>query len=76
LSKAVPPNEQGMLQGGLMAVGSLTAIIGPPLATNLFGFFISEKAPFHLPGAAFFSSALLALIALLLARRTFARLPA
>ena len=75
LSKAVPPNEQGMMQGGLLAVGSLTAIIGPPLATNLFGFFISEKAPFHFPGAAFFSSAILALIALLLARRTFARLP-
>ncbi len=75
LSKSVPANEQGMLQGGLLAVGSLTAIIGPPLATNLFGFFISEKAPFQLPGAAFFSSAILALIALLLARRTFARLP-
>lgn len=75
LSKAVPPNEQGMLQGGLVAVSSLTSIIGPPLATNLFGFFISAKAPLTLPGAAFFSSATLALVALILARRTFARLP-
>lgn len=74
LSKAVPPSEQGMLQGGLLAVGSLSAVVGPPLATNLFGYFISDRAPVRLPGAAFFSSAALALVALFLARRTFARL--
>ncbi len=75
LTKAVPPNEQGMLQGALMGVNSVTAIIGPPLATNLFGYFISPRAPAYVPGAGFFSSAALALLALLLARRAFARLP-
>ena len=41
----VPANEQGMLQGGLASVTSITSILGPLIATNLFGFFISEKAP-------------------------------
>ncbi len=75
ISKAVPANEQGMLQGGLMSVTSLTAIIGPPLATNLFGFFAGERAPVYVPGASFFSASFLAFLALVLARRTFARLP-
>jgi len=75
LSKAVPPNEQGMLQGGIASVNSLTAIVGPPLATNLFGYFISAKAPIHLPGAAFFAASALAFAALLVARATFRRLP-
>ncbi len=76
MSRAVPANEQGMLQGGILGVGSLTSIIGPPVATNLFGFFISSRAPFALPGAAFFLASLLTVFALLMALRTFRRLPA
>jgi|APLak6261666879_1056058.scaffolds.fasta_scaffold02471_3 DHA1 family tetracycline resistance protein-like MFS transporter len=76
MSKAVPPNEQGMLQGGLSSVTSITSILGPPLATNLFGFFISDRAPVKVPGAAFFTGAVLLLLGLLSARATFKRLPA
>ncbi|MFO0600849.1 MAG: TCR/Tet family MFS transporter [Myxococcaceae bacterium] len=76
LSKAVPANEQGMLQGGIASINSITAIVGPPLATNLFGYFISPGAPFELPGAAFFAGSLLALGALVAARMTFKRIPA
>lgn len=76
LSKSVPANEQGMLQGGVASLNSITAIVGPPLATNLFGYFISSKAPFQLPGAAMFLASLLALSALLVARSTFKRIPA
>ncbi|MFT3706337.1 MAG: TCR/Tet family MFS transporter [Archangium sp.] len=76
LSKSVPPNEQGMLQGGVASVNSITAILGPPLATNLFGYFVSPKAPFALPGASFFAASFIALIALLVARATFKRIPA
>lgn len=76
LSKSVPPNEQGMLQGGIASVNSITAIVGPPLATSLFGYFISPKAPFALPGAAFFAASLIALAALVVARVTFTRIPA
>lgn len=74
LSKSVPANEQGMLQGGVAAVTSITSILGPPLATNLFGYFISPKAPFYLPGAAFFTGSLLAVASLLVARNTFRKM--
>lgn len=76
MSKAVPANEQGMLQGGILGVGSLTGAFGPPLATNLFGYFAGADAPIALPGAGFLMSSLLTVFALLMAIRTFKRLPA
>jgi DHA1 family tetracycline resistance protein-like MFS transporter len=76
MSKSVPPNEQGMLQGGIASVTSITSIVGPPLATNLFGFFISPKAPIYVPGAAFLMGSLLLVLGLIAAMRTFKRLPA
>lgn len=33
---------------------SATAIIGPPLMTNLFFYFTHDQAPFQFPGAPFF----------------------
>lgn len=71
MSKAVPANEQGMLQGGLASVTSITSILGPLLGTNLFGFFISDAAPVKVPGAAFFAGSVLLVLALFAARRTF-----
>lgn len=75
LSKAVPPNEQGMLQGGLASLMSVTQMIGPPVATELFGRFGAPEAPIYVPGAAFFMGSALMVIGLWLAVRTFARLP-
>ncbi len=73
MSKAVPPNEQGMLQGGLASVTSITSVLGPMIATNLFGYFISVAAPVKIPGAAFFAGSLLLVFALFAARRTFGK---
>ncbi|TAE14167.1 MAG: MFS transporter, partial [Bacteroidetes bacterium] len=39
MSSQVPANEQGELQGGLTSLMSATAIVGPPLMTNLFAYF-------------------------------------
>lgn len=75
MSKAVPPNEQGMLQGGLASVTSITNVVGPLIATNLFGYFISDHAPVKIPGAAFFAGSVLLVIGLFAARRTFAKVP-
>lgn len=75
LSRAVPANEQGMLQGGLVSLTSLTQIIGPPVATGLFGFFISTQAPFLLPGAPFYFGALCMVLGLVFAWRAFAKYP-
>ncbi|MEQ1749369.1 MAG: TCR/Tet family MFS transporter [Prosthecobacter sp.] len=64
MSQAVPADEQGALQGSLTSLSSLTGIIGPIVCTHLFSFFVSEKAPIVLPGAPFFWSASLMLVAL------------
>ncbi len=75
MSKAVPPSEQGMLQGGLASLQSLTSILGPLMATNLFGYFISARAPVRVPGISLFFGAALIVGGLLAAVRTFRRLP-
>src|SRR5215471_14188208 len=69
MSRSVPANEQGLLQGALASMTNLTSIFGPPIWTGLFGFFVSKDAPIIVPGAAFFGSAVVFAIALLLARR-------
>ena len=58
MSKTVPPNEQGELQGALASINSLTSIMAPPLLTNLFGYFTSAAAPVYFPGSAFLAAGL------------------
>jgi DHA1 family tetracycline resistance protein-like MFS transporter len=72
MSRAVPANEQGLLQGALASMNNLTSIFGPPIWTGLFGFFISSAAPVTVPGAAFFAAALVFVFTLILAMRWFA----
>lgn len=69
MSRAVPANEQGLLQGALASMTNLTSIAGPPIWTGLFGYFVSPAAPIIVPGAAFFGAALVFFAALLLAIR-------
>ncbi len=73
MSRAVAPNEQGLLQGATASVMTGTAIVGPPIANGLFAVSISSQAPLDLPGAPFFLGSLLCLTALWLARRQFSR---
>ncbi len=74
ISKSVRDDEQGSLQGCLSSLNSVSSIIGIPLATGLFGFFISKDAPIELPSAPFFSAALLAIAAAIIAAKSFAKL--
>ena len=69
MSRAVAPNEHGLLQGATASVMTGTAIVGPPIANGLFAVSISSQAPLDLPGAPFFLGSLLCLTALWLARR-------
>ena len=71
MSRAVPANEQGLLQGALASMLNLTSIAGPPIWTGLFGFFVSAAAPIIVPGAAFFAAAAVFVVALALAMRWF-----
>lgn len=69
MSKSIPANEQGLLQGAVASLTSLTSIVGPPIWTGLFGYFVSPAAPIIIPGAAFFAAAIVFLIALAIALR-------
>jgi DHA1 family tetracycline resistance protein-like MFS transporter len=72
MSRSVPANEQGLLQGALASMTNLTSIFGPPIWTGLFGYFVSTAAPVIVPGAAFFAAAAVFSIALGVALRWFA----
>ena len=75
ISRTVGDNEQGGIQGSLTSLQSVAGALGPLLATAVFGFFISEKAPAIVPGAPFFFSSALAVMAGFLAARSFRRNP-
>ena len=53
MSKQVPADQQGELQGGVASMMSLTTILGPLVMTQTLGRFSGESAPVHFPGAAF-----------------------
>ncbi|MEZ5500060.1 MAG: TCR/Tet family MFS transporter [Steroidobacteraceae bacterium] len=63
MSKNVPANEQGELQGTLASVGSLTSVVAPLIMANLFAYFTAPGAPVHFPGAAFLAASLCMLLA-------------
>jgi len=58
-SQQIPANAQGELQGAVASLYSLSSIIGPPLMTQVFGYFSREDSAVHFPGAAFVTAALL-----------------
>ena len=63
ITRQVPANEQGRIQGSLGSLVSLAGIVAPALFAGSFGFFIGPRAPVHLPGVAFLIAALLLAIA-------------
>jgi DHA1 family tetracycline resistance protein-like MFS transporter len=75
ISQSVGADEQGGVQGSLTSLASVAGILGPLLATNLFGYFIGPRAPVVVPGAAFFASSALTVVAMAMALRAFARAP-
>lgn len=66
----VPSNEQGELQGAITSLVSVTAIIGPPMMTELFARFTSPEAPIYFPGTPFLLGAFLTAISIALAVRS------
>ena len=73
ISRHVPANQQGAVQGVLGGLQSLGMIPGGLLATWSFGWAISPDRSFHVPGLAFFEASFFVLIALVLVQRSFRR---
>lgn len=78
MSRTIPANAQGELQGAVASVAGLSMIIGPYVMTQIFAAFIKPGAPFYVgdililphgapfyfPGAPFMVSAALSALAL------------
>lgn len=74
MSNAIPPTEQGELQGGFTSIMSLTSIVGPLIMNSfLFAYFTAPDTPLYLPGAPMLLGALLTLVSAVLARRGLKR---
>jgi DHA1 family tetracycline resistance protein-like MFS transporter len=59
LSQRIPANAQGELQGAVACLYSLSAIVGPPLMTQVFAHSSAPTARLYFPGAAFVTAGLL-----------------
>ena len=64
ISKQVPENAQGELQGVIASIVGITIIIGPLMMTQIFGYFTNQNAPVYFPGAPFLAAAALMVMAL------------
>jgi DHA1 family tetracycline resistance protein-like MFS transporter len=71
ITKHVPANEQGAVQGVYGGLASLAGIPGPLIGTFILGWAVlPERAPW-LAGSSFFTGAIFTALALFLAVRTF-----
>ena len=70
ISNQVPANEQGELQGALTSLMSASAIVGPPIMTNIFHYFTSEDTPIYFPGAPYLLGFVLILLSLFFTMRS------
>ncbi|MEM1038391.1 MAG: TCR/Tet family MFS transporter [Pseudomonadota bacterium] len=66
MSQNVPDTEQGLLQGTISSVNTLTMIIGPLFATQVFALSTGPNALFQMPGAYYFFGAALFLLTLVI----------
>lgn len=57
MSRAVPEDAQGELQGGIAAAMNLAMLAGTVFFTQIFGYFLSPEAPFRSADVAFYSAA-------------------
>lgn len=69
ITRRVPANEQGAVQGALGGLQSLAGVIAPPVAAWSFAAGIAPENRVQVPGIAFFAAALLSFGAFLIALR-------
>jgi DHA1 family tetracycline resistance protein-like MFS transporter len=66
MSKAVPEDAQGELQGGISSVMNLAMLCGTVFFANVFGYFLSPAAPIQSPDIAYFVAAAVIMVPALL----------
>ena len=64
MSRRVPDNSQGELQGALTSASALAMMFAPMAMTYTFARFTDENAPIWAPGAPFLLAAALSILAL------------
>lgn len=76
-SKAIPPDEQGLLQGALASLNSIAYIIGPIVAGSVFHHFTAKEGQTPYPGAGspFLVGAVLIALSLVPVAMVWSRLP-
>jgi DHA1 family tetracycline resistance protein-like MFS transporter len=73
MSRAVPDDQQGELQGAISSLMGLTAIFSPLIMTQVFRAFATESAPLYFPGASFFLAGCLMMLALIVVASSLKR---
>nr|WP_243843367.1 MFS transporter [Sphingomonas vulcanisoli] len=76
ISRAVPPNAQGELQGFSGSMAAVAAIIAPAVYNSTLAYFTGPTAPFQFVGAGFAIAVVLALAALAILMGSGAATPA
>jgi DHA1 family tetracycline resistance protein-like MFS transporter len=71
VTKHVPANEQGAVQGVFGGLQSMAGVPGPFIATHIFGWSVRPGHPAWMEGLAFFATSLCVLVSLVLAGRAF-----
>ena len=54
MSRRVPEDAQGELQGGISAITNLAMLAGTVFFAQIFGYFMSQNAPFQSPNVAYY----------------------
>lgn len=73
ISNQVSEKEQGEIQGALTSLVSITSVISPPVMTGLFAYYTDAKHVIYFPGAPFMLGAILILVAITFAVKTFSQ---
>ncbi len=66
ISKEVPADAQGEMQGGIASAQSLAMLLGTVVFSQIFGYFLKPEAPFISTDIAFFVAAAISAVALVL----------
>ncbi len=75
MSKAVPADGQGALQGALNSLASIAGVLGPLLWTRLFAIGLGTGGSWYMPGLPFVVAGLATLLALVPVLFAFRKLP-